>query len=45
MLAFSVTPDGMARIRLDTTLPLDEGAALLRVLLDMNLLLTATVQA
>ena len=40
VLAFTVTNDGRARIKLDTTLPLDEGAALLRVLLDMNLMLT-----
>jgi transcriptional regulator with XRE-family HTH domain len=35
-LAFRITSTGEAHIRLDVTLPMDEGAALLRLLLDMS---------
>jgi hypothetical protein len=39
VLGFSVGTDGMARLRLDVTLPLDQAAPLLRVLLDAGVVL------
>jgi hypothetical protein len=35
-LVFRVTAGGEAHIRLDVTLPMEEGSALLRMLLDMG---------
>jgi hypothetical protein len=35
-LVFRVTSTGEAHIRLDVTLPMEEGSALLRMLLDMG---------
>lgn len=41
VLAFNVSPDGMARLRLDVVLPIDKATPLLRLLLDANLMLTS----
>ena len=40
VLGFQVTSDGMSRVRLDVSLPVQRGAALLRMLLDHGLVLT-----
>jgi hypothetical protein len=44
-LVFRVTAGGEAHIRLDVTLPMDEGAALLRLLLDMSSVIRAAAGA
>jgi transcriptional regulator with XRE-family HTH domain len=44
VLAFNVASDGMARIRLDVTLPVDEATPLLRMLLDAGFVLGKKVE-
>jgi hypothetical protein len=41
VLSFVVSADGTTRTRLDVSLPLEQGSALLRMLLDMGLVLSA----
>jgi hypothetical protein len=40
VLSFSAATDGMARVRLDVTLPMDDASALFRLLLDMGNILS-----
>lgn len=42
VLSFAVQADGTARIRLDVTLPIEQGAPLLRMLLDAGLVIGHT---